>query len=104
MKLFKRNNNINIVEDSNAMSRTDFLKKSAIGALAFGVFGKTILKESTIANAATQISVSDNLTSSVIISDFAPTSTKVIWIDTSIGGVQKYYKNGAWIPTKAVWG
>lgn len=34
----------------------------------------------------------------------APTNTKLLWIDTSLGGVLKYYNGSAWTAIKSVWG
>lgn len=33
-----------------------------------------------------------------------PPFTSVLWIDTSIGGVAKYYNGTKWVPIKSVWG
>lgn len=42
--------------------------------------------------------------SGIVVSNTAPSDTKVLWIDTSIGGVSKYYNGTEWVPTLAVWG
>lgn len=34
----------------------------------------------------------------------APSNTKLLWIDTSSGGVSKYYNGNAWVATASVWG
>ncbi len=34
----------------------------------------------------------------------APEKTNILWIDTSAGGVMKYFNGTSWVPTKAVWG
>ena len=34
----------------------------------------------------------------------APENTEILWIDTSSGGVMKYYNGTSWVATKAVWG
>ena len=39
-----------------------------------------------------------------VISATAPTDTNSLWIDTSIGGVLKYYNSGAWQNVLSVWG
>ena len=38
------------------------------------------------------------------IADTAPDNTSLLWIDTSIGGVIKYYYGDAWVAAKSVWG
>ena len=34
----------------------------------------------------------------------APNDTKLLWIDSSSGGVLKYYNGSAWTAIKSVWG
>lgn len=34
----------------------------------------------------------------------APANTKLLWIDTSVGGVMKYHNGTAWVPVKSTWG
>ena len=38
------------------------------------------------------------------VGDTAPINTNLLWIDTSNGGVMKYYDGTSWVGTKAVWG
>ena len=40
----------------------------------------------------------------VYIGDVAPENTNILWVDTSNGGILKYYDGTSWIATKAVWG
>ena len=40
----------------------------------------------------------------LVVSDTAPSNTNVLWVDTSVGGVEKYYNGTSWVTTKAVWG
>ena len=101
MNIFKKTKNN---DNSNGVSRADFLKRSAFGAIAIGLFGKEILKDSVTAQAATQIPVSDNLTSNVIVSASAPPNIRCTWIDTSSGGIYKYYDGGSWKPIRSTWG
>lgn len=42
--------------------------------------------------------------SSVHIGSSAPSNTKMVWIDTSSGGIFKYHNGSSWVPTKATWG
>ncbi len=39
-----------------------------------------------------------------IAASAAPEKTNILWIDTSAGGVMKYFNGTSWVPTKAVWG
>lgn len=39
-----------------------------------------------------------------VIGDSPPEDTGVLWIDTTIGGVAKYYSGEEWVPCAAVWG
>lgn len=41
-----------------------------------------------------------------IVSDTEPTKTNVLWVDSSAGGVIKYYdeSTSTWVATKSVWG
>lgn len=39
-----------------------------------------------------------------VASTTAPSNTKLLWIDTSNGGVLKYHNGTSWVSTKAVWG
>lgn len=34
----------------------------------------------------------------------APANTEILWVDTSNGGVLKYYNGTAWVATRSVWG
>lgn len=89
------------------MSRLEFLKKTALGGAVLGLASKGILKDVVTmetVNAATAISVSDNLTTTTVVGAVAPTSTRCTWIDTSAGGTYKYYKDGAWVPIRSTWG
>lgn len=40
----------------------------------------------------------------VSVGTTAPSNTKLLWIDTSSGGVAKYYNGSAWVATASVWG
>lgn len=40
----------------------------------------------------------------VVVSATAPTDTKVLWIDTAMGGVVKYHNGTGWVAALAVWG
>lgn len=44
------------------------------------------------------------LPAGIVIQTTSPSDTSVLWIDTSIGGVIKYYNGNTWVTTKAVWG
>ena len=38
------------------------------------------------------------------IGDTAPENTNLLWVDTSSGGILKYYNGTSWVAIKAVWG
>ena len=40
----------------------------------------------------------------VVVRSTAPSDTKVLWIDTAMGGVAKYYDGTGWVAIHAVWG
>lgn len=80
------------------MTRREFLKKTAVGALSLALFGKFGL--STV-QAAT---VTDNLSSNGIHKGAtAPADINKAWIDTGNGGILKYWNGSAWTPTRATW-
>lgn len=73
------------------ISRKDFLKKTALGAL-----GLMLLSKTQIANAAGGAVVVDNLgnAEAVYKGDAAPANTESMWIDTSTNGIPRYYNSG----------
>ena len=74
------------------ISRKDFLKKTALGAL-----GLMLLSKTQIANAAGATPVVDNLgdAEAVYSGKSAPANTSSLWVDTSTGGIPRYY-DGSW--------
>lgn len=44
------------------------------------------------------------LTGGYVAQPTAPLNTKLLWVDTSVGGVTKYWNGYAWAATAAVWG
>lgn len=38
-----------------------------------------------------------------VVQSSEPTSTKQLWIDTSVGGVMKYHNGSAWVPIASVY-
>ena len=85
------------------MKRSEFLKKIGLGALAVAIFGKeTMVKEADAA--LVSVSASDNLSPKLVKGTTAPANTNNFWIDTSLGGVLKYYNGTAWVAVKSTWG
>lgn len=83
---------------SNVMSRREFLKKTGLGALALVLFGKF---EVGNVEAAT---VSDNLSGGGShIGETPPSNVKMTWIDTGNDGVMKYYDGSQWTPIRSTW-
>lgn len=50
--------------------------------------------------------VKEEMGGGYVSSETEPEKTNVLWIDTSAGGVIKYYDedSSAWVATKSVWG
>ncbi len=73
------------------ISRKDFLKKTALGAL-----GLMLLSKAQIANAAGTATVVDNLgdAEKVYSGNTAPANTGSLWVDTSTNGMPRYYNDG----------
>ena len=80
------------------MSRKEFLQKCAGFVVALSLLGR-------VQNVrAAGMTFDDNVSESLHVGDKAPSSVRMLWIDTSEGGVAKYYDGGGWSPVKAVWG
>lgn len=51
--------------------------------------------------------VIDNINEStgngIVISDSEPKNKKLQWIDTSTGGILKYFNGTEWVPVASVW-
>ncbi len=81
------------------ISRREFLKKMALGALgilALGNVGAIDVKAAT---------VNDNLNSQggVYVGPVEPADKNKLWIDTLSGGVTKYYDGAGWVLTRSTW-
>lgn len=82
------------------ITRLGFLKKITAGAMLAGVGIKASTK-----NAAASV-VSDNLggaNEGICVGATPPKSYKQKWIDTSTGGVLRYWDGTDWRATKSVW-
>ena len=86
--------------DDTLISRREFIKKLAVGTLGIMALGNIGVID---ANAAT---VNDNLSSDsgIYVGPLEPSKNK-LWIDTSNGGVTKYYdaSSGTWVLTRSTW-
>lgn len=82
------------------ISRLGFLRKITAGAMLAGVG----IKASTKGAAAAV--VSDNLggaNEGIHVGDTPPKSYNQKWIDTSTGGVLRYWNGAEWKAVKSVW-
>lgn len=93
----KTNENVN---SNNTMSRKQFLEKTVMGMAAVALVGKF---GSTALNASSLVNSKDN-SGSQVVGPVAPSDKSKVWIDTSVGGVQKFWNGFAWTPVKATWG
>lgn len=80
--------------NDNKVSRKDFLKKSAVAVAAVAVAAKF----GNIDALATPTEEGGQVVGAVPPSD----KTKS-WIDTTAGGVQKYWDGQNWVPVKSTW-
>lgn len=84
--------------NTNAMSRKDFLKKTAVGAVSLALLGKFGF------NTAEAAYVTDNLDGSgAHTGPEAPPNKKMLWIDTANAGVMKYFDGTTWTPIRSTW-
>lgn len=80
------------------MTRGEFLKKTTLGALSLVMLSKLNVL------AAGTVTVNDNLaTGGTHIGSSSPSNKKLMWLDTSSGGVLKYYDGVEWVPTLSTW-
>lgn len=87
--------------NENKMSRGEFLKKTAIGAAAAAIvvkFGGGVM------NTLADTTVTNNDDNKQYVSDTPPTDKSRTWIDTSVGGVMKFWNGSEWTPVKSTWG
>lgn len=88
------------VRQENKMSRADFLKKTAFGAAAAALVLKFGGATDVIAAPVQQ---SDE-TGGQTVGAVPPIDKTKTWIDTSVGGVLKYWNGKEWTPVQATWG
>lgn len=89
---------------SEKMSRKDFLKKTAVGMAGLtllGTFGIGTLSQKMMENG--ENSKSADKASGSYVGATAPRSTSLTWVDTSEGGVMKYWDGKEWTPIKSTW-
>jgi len=87
-----------VAEMTGEISRKEFLRKTAFGALSLMLVGKLGV---ATASAAT---VTDNLgKGGTHIGNTAPASTSMLWVDTGNEGVTKYYNGSKWTPIRSTW-
>ena len=48
--------------------------------------------------------VKDSIHGGVHAGDTPPEDITLLWIDTSVGGIPKYYNGSSWVATASVWG
>lgn len=82
------------------LSRREFLKKAGLGAIFFGLFGRQAVAEAAFA----PITAGDNLSPTLTRGPLPPSNKDGFWIDTTVGGVLKYWDGTKWDYCKSVWG
>lgn len=92
-----------ISQKNNTMSRGEFLKRTAVGAAAAAImlkFGGTI--DAVAAPVKTAEAKTEG--NKQYVGKVAPLDKSITWIDTSVGGVMKYWDGNGWVPVKSTWG
>jgi hypothetical protein len=89
--------NDNIKE--NDITRLEFLKRAGFIAAGLAVAAK-LGNVDAIASPIQETKIE----SGQEVGPVAPSDTSKTWIDTSVGGVQKYWNGNEWTPVKATWG
>lgn len=80
------------------LSRRDFLKKTAIGAMSLALIGKFGISNVEAAY------VTDNLDGSGTHKGTTPPSNRrMLWVDTGNSGVLKYFDGTNWKPIRSTW-
>jgi hypothetical protein len=95
MDMTLKSNNIK----ENEMTRLEFLKKAGFIAAGLAVAAK-LGNVQAIASPIKETKVENGQE----VGPVAPKDTGKTWIDTSVGGVQKYWNGNEWTPVKATWG
>lgn len=81
------------------MSRGEFLKRTAVGAAAAAIaikFGGAVK--------AVPAATNDSKSNEQYVGEVPPLDKSITWIDSSVGGVMKYWNGSEWAPVKSTWG
>lgn len=92
-------------QKNNTMSRGEFLKRTAVGAAAAAIaikFGGAI--EAVAAPVKSVETKTEHYNNGQYVGTVPPLDKKITWIDTSVGGVMKYWDGKEWAPVKSTWG
>ena len=90
---------VDIMLSTDKMTRKEFLKKTFFGLAAFTLAGKASIGNiSTAVNSDTIESMPKN------VGMTPPENTDTVWVDTSAGGIMKYFDGVDWVPVKSTWG
>lgn len=82
---------------SEAISRKDFIKKTALGALSLAALGRLSLGR-------VEAGCTDNLGEDCVRKgDTPPADKSKVWIDTNNDGVMKYWNGSTWKPIRSTW-
>lgn len=92
--MVKKNDN----QGQDKMTRAQFLKKA--GLLTAGVAVAAKLGNITALAAPSETSNGDDREVGAV----PPYNKSKVWVDTTAGGVTKYWNGTEWVPTKATWG
>lgn len=92
-----------INQKNNTMSRGEFLKRTAIGTAAAAI---AIKFGGVLETVATPIKTAEteNYNGGQHVGEVPPLNKNCTWIDTSVGGVMKYWDGKEWAPVKSTWG
>ena len=92
----------------NKMTRGEFLKKTAVGAVAAAIAlkfgGGTVNALASSVQVDTDNKESKSNNSKQYVGAIPPVNKDITWIDTTAGGVMKYWNGTEWTPVRATWG
>lgn len=88
-----------MMEQNEKITRKEFLKKTALGAVSIAFLSKFGI------NTVQAATVTDNLSpgGSTHIGTTPPAKLSMTWIDTANDGVMKFWDGTAWVPIRSTW-
>lgn len=91
------------MNQNNTMSRGEFLKRTAVGAAAAAIAIKFGGAVEAIA-APVQAVKAEPANAGQYVGSIPPVDKTITWIDSSVGGIMKYWDGKEWTPVKSAWG